>query len=374
MRTFSLVILIVAASFAACDDDPAAPCDCPEQSPWVEVDLGTEPGQGARLTSIDCEGADCVAGGFAVAQTPRGDVLPGYQMLFFARDGNGDWQPATFPGLPEENHFDLALAASGAAVIVGYGLGEAQSIYATIYDGRTPEPTTLSPGSGGLLTVDGSGDFFVAGGMAGTAHLSSSQSPGSWNLDGFPSSGRNDRGFQDVHVNGDVAVACGFDDGADTLQVVLQRTRSSGWEMVNRNGLEFAVALRCIAIADDGTIYLGGVQAPGGPDSRAWASVRDLAGTWTALDLPGAVELGRVNDILLANDGSVYFACSSEYEDSNTAHLLRMTGQEVQPEIAAFPGSLLQLSEADDGTIYAAGSRRAGTGQEREPVLLQRDR
>ena len=88
--------------------------------------------------------------------------------------------------------------------------------------------------------------------------------------------------------------------------------------------------------------------------------------------LPDPVALGRVNDILLARDGSIYLACSDEYDDTSTARLARVTGSGIEEEISPFGGELLQLAETADGTIYAAGSRRVAGSTAREPVLLRR--
>lgn len=371
MRVRWPAVLILFLTLAACDDDPSGPCDCPEESPWTEVELGIVLGDTAELSSIDCAGGDCVAAGLSFSGK-RGDISPGFANLFYELAEDGGFVPRTFPGLAAENYADVALDQTGAVVIVGYGLEGSTSFYGAIYDARTPTPTAISQPGRVLLTVDGDGDFFVAGGVQSIGLLESSPSPGSWSTDVSPSSGKPDGGFRDVNVRGDVAVACGYDDGADTLQVIQRRTKTGSWKMLNRNGLPFAVELRCIALNDDGTIYVGGVQGPGGPNSQAWTSVRSPAGEWTTMSLPDPVELGRVNDILLATDGSIYLACSSEYRDTNTAHLLRVTGAGATPEIIPFGGSLLQLAEGGDGTIYAVGSRRIGDSVAREPVLLRR--
>lgn len=372
MRPHWLAVLILAPLLTSCGDDPSAPRGGSEESPWTEVDLGIVLGDTAELLSVDCEGGDCLASGLSFS-SKNGDGQPEYEKnLFYELAEDGGFVPVAFPDLPEARYMDVALASSGGAVIVGYGLQGVSSVYSEIYDARTTPPSSISQSSHALFAVDGDGDFFVAGGLSGLGLLMSSQAPGSWNTDTFPTSGRNDGGFRDVHVRGDVAVACGFDDGADTLKVVLRRTKVESWKMLNRNGLPFGVQLLCIAVNDDGAIFLGGVEGPGSPGYKAFLSVRSPEGEWVSLVLPNAEELGGVNDILVARDGSVYLACSSEYQDTSTAHIVHATPSGVGEEISPFGGSLLQLAEGSDGTIYAAGSRRIGSTLDREPVLLKR--
>lgn len=375
IRRLLAVALALGLVLAACDDDPSGPCSsCPETNPWSEVDLGVTLVDQARLLAVDCADGDCLALGYSVQAVKRAGPLNGISPLFYAPDRDGGWSAATLPDLPPENYLDLVMAGAGQPVVMGWGTGGSQPpySYAAIYDGRTDPPTAFGRSGGILLTVDGEGDFFVAGGAQTAGLLLSSTAPGSWDADWFPKSGTNEGGFQDVDVRGDVAVACGFDDGADTLQVVLRRTKTTDWKMLNRDGLPFGTELRCIAVSATGAIFVGGVQYPGGPQTQAFAAVRSAAGEWATLVLPDPVALGRVNDILLATDGSIYLACSSEYEDTSTGWVLRVTGTGASPEIGPLEGELLDLAEANDGTIYAVGSRRLSGSSVREPVLLER--
>lgn len=357
----ALVTLGLLMALAACDDDPAAP-DPGTTNSWVEVDLGVSSSDPLQLIAIDCADDACVAlgiEGIGSSGTSR----------FWQTTGDGNWTSRNIAGPPDVFTTDLALHASGAVVTVGFDPGATSSV---VHDERTATPSTVSFETSALMTVDGDDDFFVAGGLIGGGHLVSSESAGSWTQDDFPSSGRNDRGFWDVDVRGDLAAACGFDDGADTLQVVLRRTRTTSWEALNRDGLPYSVALRSIAIDDDGAVFVGGTLRPGSLDEEAFAAVRNPAGEWIALILPDAERLGRVNDILIARDGSIYLACSSEYEDTSTAHLLRASDAGVASEITPFDGQLLQLAETGDGTVYAVGSRRTGSSPGRVPVVLRR--
>lgn len=363
MPTRAIAILTLMLALTACNDDPSAPSGG-TPDPWNEVDLGAASAEPVRLVAIDCGTDDCIALGIEGA-------APGGTSRFWEREADGLWTTRDDVGLPAVVYTGLALDDSGSAAFVGYDMRDMSSV---VYDERTPAPTTVSIERSGLVTLDGDGDFFVAGGLLGSGHLVSSVSEGVWTRDDFPSSGRNDRGFWDVDVRGDVAVACGFDDGADTLQVVLRRTRTTRWKALGRAGMPFGFDLRSIAVDDDGAIFVGGTVRPGSPAAEASAAVRSPTGEWTSLILPDPTSLGRVNDILLAGDGSIYLACSSEYEDTSIAYLLRVTESGVQNEIAPFAGELLQLAEDGGGVIYAAGSRRTDGSPSREPVLLRRSR
>lgn len=210
----------------------------------------------------------------------RGDPFPGTESVFFERRDGGEWSEADLEDLPPESYLDAALGPGGKPVVVGWGL-DGSSPHGALYDARTPTPTSFAQSNVGLLTVDGSDDFFVAGGASRGGVLLSSFSPGSWNTDDFPATRTNDGGFKDVYVRGDEAVACGYDDGADTLLVILRRTKATPWRLLNRNGMAFALSLHCIALGVDGTIYVGGIQEAGSPNARAFVFVRDVAGVWT---------------------------------------------------------------------------------------------
>ncbi len=360
----------LAAALAGCADDPAKPNDdlvTPDL--WTEVDLGSV-AAGAELQSIDCEGVHCLATGSRVV-TKQADPFPGTAPVLIARGIDGTWSPAEFQDLPPESYLDGAVGPDGNAVLVGWGF-TGSSPHGALYDARTPTPTSFARSSVGFLTVDGSGDFFVAGGASQGGVLLSSVSPGIWDTDDFPATRTNDGGFTDVCVRGDVAVACGYDDGADTLQVVLRRTKTTPWQLLNRDGMAFALTLQCIALDADGTIYVGGIQAAGGLGARAFVSVREATGAWTDLELPDPESLGGVSDICIASDGSLYLACGGETVGAGTAHLLRVSGGVITSELTPFDGKLDQIAEGPGGILYAVGGRRTPGTAQTTAVLLER--
>lgn len=352
-----------------CDDDPARPDRTDPPDRWAEVPLGSVP-TSTELVSIDCEGADCLAMGYRVL-AKRAEPFPGTETALFERAPDETWSPAELVDLPPESYLDGAVGTGGDAVVVGWGF-DGSSPHGVLYDARTPTPTSFAQSAVGLTTVDGSGAFLVAGGSSQGGVLLSSLSPGSWNIDTFPATRTNDGGFHDVYVRGDVAVACGYDDGADTLQVILRRTASTPWRLLNRNGLAFALTLQCVAFDDAGTIYVGGIEQAGSPGARAFVFVRDVHGGWTRLDLPDPEMLGGVQDICIASDGSLYLACGGETAETGTAHLLRVSGGVVTPELTPFDGKLSQVAEGPAGTLYAVGGRRMAGAASITGVLLER--
>ncbi len=187
-------------------------------------------------------------------------------------------------------------------------------------------------------------------------------------MDNLPLSGANDSGFRDVYIRGDRAVACGYDDGADTLQVILERTISSEWSKVPAGG-PYTGTYFCIALSEDGTILVGGIEGAGGMSPKAFLSQRSATGLWAELILPDPEALHGVNDILIASDGSIYLACMGEGENS-MANLVHADKGGVRTEITPFPGGLLQLGEAENGDIYAVGFRRNEQDGSESGVML----
>jgi hypothetical protein len=217
--------------------------------------------------------------------------------------------------------------------------------------------------------VECEGSFAVACGRARGGGLWSSTRNLSWAFDDLPLTGTNDSGFRDVDIRNGVAVACGYDDGADTLRVLLTRTAATGWTKITPGGPATATYF-CVAQDDAGTIYLGGIEFPGGPSSRAFLSRRTGDGTWTDLDLPDATGLLGIRDILVAADGSLYLACMGDMETTRGA-LVHGLPTSLEQEIAGFPGGLYQVDQAADGTVYAVGYRRDGDGD--RGVMFVRD-
>jgi hypothetical protein len=210
----------------------------------------------------------------------------------------------------------------------------------------------------------------VAGGRARGGGLWTSTAPGAWTFDDLPLTGTNDSGFPDVDIRGDRAVACGYDDGADTLQVILSRTTTTGWRKIQPAGPGTRTYF-CIALSEAGTIFVGGIEGAGGMSPKAFLAQRTADGLWTELLLPDPGRLHGVMDILIARDGSIYLACMGEGDDT-TANLIHADTSGVRNEITPFPGGLLQVAEAADGSIYAVGFRRDTQDGTTRGVMLVR--
>ncbi len=355
-----LVLALVILLFAACsDDDPTQP-DTPPL--WKNVDLELTAGP-SQISAVDFTGDLGLA--MAVVKDSEKDFAADNE--FFRLQSDGSWLPADLGEIPRSVLFwDLALDA-GDPVLVGFQTPGHPSV---LMDHRLAEPAYFDDVGFGMLTVDGEGTFMVAGGRASGGGLWTSTGPGDWNVDDLPLSGANDSGFRDVFIRGEQAVACGYDDGADTLQVILTRTPATAWTKIPV-GTPFAATFHCIALSETGTILVGGIVGAGGMSPTAFLSQRTADGNWTDLALPDAELLHGVMDILIAADETVYLACMGE-GDSTQANLLRVGPGGVEKEIAPFPGGLLQLGQAADGSIYAVGFRRDETDGSEMGVMLVR--
>ena len=275
---------------------------------------------------------------------------------FFQLQADGTWLPEDLGSIPASILFlDLALDPVGKPVLAGIQDSGPPSI---LLDYRGADPEYFTRGTRGLLAVDGEGSFMVAGGRAMGGDLWTSTATNAWNMDDVtpPLTGTNDSGFRDVYVRGDRAVACGFDDGADTLQVILERTPTTGWGKVPTAG-PGTRTYYCVALSENGTIFVGGIERAGGPGSKAFLVQRSADGLWTDLILPDPEGLRGVNDILIASDNTIYLACMGENYQPR-ANLVHAQPGGVWKEISSFTGGLLQLGEADNGDIYAVGFRR----------------
>ncbi|MBE0566698.1 MAG: hypothetical protein IH621_12100 [Krumholzibacteria bacterium] len=344
---------------AGCSDDgpvtPPAPV-----SAWQEVDLGT-PYADSRLQVVGINGDHGWAGGWG--RVHGADQAPG--PFFFRMQPDGSWVQDPFGELPALAGFlprGLAVEPDGGIVLAGLDFGNI-ALPCMVYDARGDLHFSVARAGFGLWTLDGGGTFMVAGGSSRGGTLWTSAAPGQWPADDLPLTGSNDSGFRDVHVVGDRAVACGFDDGADTLQVILTRTAGTGWSKVDLAGSGLNLdTLQAVAMTDGGAIFVGGIEAAGGREAQAFLSLRDAAGEWTAIVLPEPVALGGINDILIAGDGSIYLACSGEPGLDPDATIIHATESGVVRELPPFPGQMLQLAEAPGGTIYAVGVRH-GVGE-----------
>jgi len=356
-----LILALMCLLLVACsDDDPVSP----EVSPWTTVDLDLLPGE-SRVAAVDFTGSHGLAMGLEAV--PPGGIT-GYHHAFFRHQPDGSWLKADL-GIIRTGvvAMDLAVDTDGKAVLCGFQIPGAPSV---VVDLREAEPTYVEQGTSGMLAVDGQGNFMVAGGRASGDGLWTSNTPGDWVFDDLPLDGARDTGFRDVYIRGDQAVACGYDDSADTLQVILTRTSGTDWTHIK----PVPAASRTywsIALGDDGTIFLGGIDGAGGMSPKAFLMLGSAGGKWTDYTLPDPYDLGGVTDILIAQDGTLYLTCEWDRETS-LANLVHATPAHAKREIAAFHGGLLQVDQAADGTIYAVGYRQDPQSGDETGVMLTR--
>lgn len=355
---FFLALILVAFAGCSDDDDPASPAPVY----WNEVALELPDGD-SQVAAIDFSGNY----GMAMVRTVPQNTFKAVLLHDFLRlRPDGSWLKDDQISLRDDMAaMDLALDTTGKPIVAGYQIPGPPSI---IGDFRMPKAVYIEQGSGGMLSVDGEGSFVVASGRSRGGGLWTSIGAGAWNFDVLPLTGTNDSGFRDVHIRGDRAVACGYDDGADTLQVILTRTPSTDWEKIPAGG-PFNATYYCIALSDDGTVFVGGIAGAGGSEPKAFLSQLTPDGLWADLILPDPELLHGVMDILIADDGDIYLACMGE-GDNTQANLVHGGTFGVRKEITPFPGGLLQLGQSADGDIYAVGFRRNGADGSEKGVML----
>jgi hypothetical protein len=365
IRKTLLPLALLIVSLAACsDDDPVKPNTCvpPDTPIWKEVDLEGTAGD-TRVMAVDFTGDHGLAVRLVI---PDGGAAPGFTNEFFRLQPDGGWLKDDLGDIRSGFvAMDLALDTTGKCVLAGIQMSDPPSV---VLDLRGPAAEYVEQSSYGMLTVDGEGSFMVAGGRSGGGGLWTSTGPGVWNFDDLPLTGTNDSGFHDVYIRGDRAVACGYDDGADTLQVILTRTATTDWEKIESAG-SFGRTYYCIALSEDGAIFVGGIVGAGSMSPRAFLAQRSVDGLWTELILPDPELLHGVMDILIASDDSIYLACRGE-GDHTMANLIHASPSGVLKKITAFPGGLLQVDQAADGNIYAVGFRRDESTGVEEGVML----
>ena len=119
-----------------------------------------------------------------------------------------------------------------------------------------------------------------------------------------------------------------------------------------------------MAVSAPGGILLGGAItnfAGGADEYTAFLLLRSVAGDWAEIVLPDPEALERVNDILIAADGTLYLACGME-----TGFILRWpSGEGIEREAAIPSARIRRLAQAPDGR---SGPReRSARGERRGP-------
>lgn len=348
----------------ACSDDDPVRQDTPDTPHWQEVDLEQPAGE-SRMVAVDFTGSHGVA---VRVVTPDDGATTEFTHEFFRMQPDGGWLKVDLGNIRSGfMTMDVALDTTGKPVLAGI---QYTSPHSVVLDLRGSVAEYIEQYTYGMLTVAGEGSFMVAGGRSGGGGLWTSTGPGDWNFDDLPLTGTNDSGFHDVYIRGDRAVACGYDDGADTLRVILTRTATTDWQKIQPEGT-FARTYECIALSEDGTIFVGGIEGAGGMSPKAFLTQRSADGLWADLILPDPDLLHGVMDILIASDKSIYLACWGEGENT-TANLIHASPSDVLKEITPFPGGLLQVGQSAGGNIYAVGFRRdESTGTEQGVMLVK---
>ena len=363
MHLFSARILPAICGLALLAGCRAEPPTLPTPAdPWREADLPLLP-LGSDLAAITFAGTGGYALGHAVGKA-------GSDYLLLWRDPTRHWVRVHLTD-PPANAVMLDVAAGASGVVLG-GFMQQNTDPCLVYDQRGVVPTTIGRGGLGIAAVDGDDALMVAGGTAVGGALWASRSPGQWTVQTTPLAPLREGGFTDVFVRDGRALACGFADGADTLQVLLSLDEADGiWRKVYLGAGAGDKTLRCVAAAADGTLMLGGLADAGGPDPRAFLWRRDVDGHWTSLALPNGDAIGGVNDILPAPDGAWYVACGGE-GGWGLATLLRVDGSTITSELKFFYGTMSQLAVDEAGVLHAVGFRLTSGAGLPQPLLLTR--
>jgi len=363
LRKTLLPLIVCILALAACSDENPVRPDNQAVRQWQEVDLGPTAGD-ARVIAVDFTGNHGLAVRLVI---PDGGATTEVTHEFFRLQADGTWSMDDLGEI--RSGFaatDLALDTTGKPVLTGLQIPAPHSV---VLDLRGTEAEYIEQDSYGMLTVDGEGSFMVAGGRSSGGGLWTSTGPGIWNFDDLPLTGTNDSGFRDVYIRGDRAVACGYDDGADTLQVILTRTATTAWKKIEPGG-PFSATYYCIALSEEGAVYVGGIEGAGSMSPTAFLAQRSVDGLWADVTLPDPDLLHGVMDILIADDGSLYLACMGEGENT-LANLIHVSPSGILKEISPFPGGLLQVDQAAGGNIHAVGFRRDDqTGTETGVMLV----
>lgn len=351
----------ILAGLAGCDDErPSMPA---RADAWHTEDLPLLT-VGVGLTSIDFDGNQ----GHILGGT---SLKVGTDYLLLSRDAERHWVSSELVNAPDNAVLlDLAVGAMGPAV---GGFLDQDIDPCLLYDGRSYPTASIARPGVRIASVDGDDNLMVAGGIGIGGTLWSSREPGIWAIEVTPLDTQHEGGFTDVFVGSGRALACGYDEGADTLQVVLSLDTAAGvWRKVPLGAGVATRTFRCIAGTASGAIMVGGLQGGSGQSPRAFLMLRSTTGTWSDIALPDGDLIGGVNDILPAATGAWYVACGGS-GGAGLATILRVSGTTATREMTPFQGKVQQMAIDGDGVVHAVGYRStAGLGLE-QPTLWVRD-
>jgi hypothetical protein len=226
-------------------------------------------------------------------------------------------------------------------------------------------------GEGVFAAVMRGGGLFRAVGIAPEGLSAFSAAPDSWIADdaGFTTP-PSEKGLVDIAFRDGMFYGCGYDDAGPPYAVVAEND-GSGWTPIEAPGVDLDDReLSAIAVTGDGALLIGGSIADassGTVEYAAFLLIRGAAGEWIEGVLPEADRLDRVNDILVASDGTTFLGGGLE-----ETWIARQAGEGVELEGPRAPGRIASLCESPDGVVHAAGSYGPG-GIFGRAVILRRE-
>lgn len=357
MRWLWIVVLLLGAS--ACDEDGGSAS--PPVPRWEEISLDTVL-ERAAIFSLRASPTRTLAVGTASSGP------------FVLERSNSDWALTYLDGNASVFAFDAGFALDGRAVVVGGAVSGGVRVWAERPD-FTPVDLTRS---GTLRSVarDNEGDFVATGSGTTSIPLARGSIDGAWVATTVPTPGDpQEKALERIVSHPDGLFAVGWDDGgegtAEMPHALFLHSSGAAWDLVALPcGGCSNVELKALTVLPSGTLVLGGARtewsAPHAEDrSVATLSFYDPSTlAWTAIVLPEASALDRVNDVVRTSEGSLVLACG---RDGGAALAFLPAGGGGSVEWRADEASLYAVVEAHDGSVLAGGFREDG-----EALLLRR--
>lgn len=365
LELLSPLALCCAALLVSCDDEPTQPA----LSDLEEVPLSaSQPGEFWDIAFAGTVGI--AVGGTVSGVAPNQTFAP----LLVSMEPNGSWAPDSTLSLPASGLLTAAmLTPSGEPIIAGVDFSPETGF---ILDGRSAGGR-VDVAVGGIAFSSSGDTLRLAGASATTEQVLISTTPGSWIPETTPyPTTHGERALQDLSARSGDWVTCGFDDAGDgTPQYpnqVLFLNQGSGWERISIScGGCSAWEFKTVAMSETGGILLGGAFTNFGGGANEYTAsllVRSVSGDWADIVLPSPTQLKRVNDILIAQDGTVYLACGME-----TSYLMRSSPGQALVKDATLPSARIhRLTESPDGTIWAVGAVLDSQGAVLRPAIWKR--